>query len=73
MDQRVTYDEHLGFLVKQERGARCERQGFQDAKLFQRILQFSSDQYEQRRYADGFETGKEKILFDGMAEKGPIS
>ena len=54
----VTYAEHLQFLVRQEAGARAERYGFAGAKLYPALLTFSSDEYEQMRYRQGYEDGQ---------------
>ena len=53
----VSYQEHLAFLIRQEAGARAERYGFVDAKL-PALLIWSSDDYEQMRYKQGYEDGK---------------
>lgn len=58
----VTYDEHLEFLVKQEMGARAERTGFQMARQCKSALTYSSNEYEQRRYAQGFEDGHAMLM-----------
>ena len=57
----MTYDEHLEFLIRQERGARAERQGFLDAKSFPtwtNPVNFTKDEKEQQRYNMGWENGK---------------
>lgn len=57
----VTYDEHLEWLIRQERCARAERQGFLDAKSFPdwtKPVVFTKDEREQQRYNLGWENGK---------------
>jgi len=61
----VSYDEHLGFLVKQTRGARAEQQGFLDARSFPewtKPVEFSAEPYEQQRYNTGFIDGRTMLL-----------
>lgn len=63
----ISYDDHLAHLIKMELGARAERQGFQDAKLFidaAKPLRYSSDPFEQKRYEGGWEIGREKLRFE---------
>lgn len=60
----ISYDQHLEFLIRQSIGARSELQGFRDAKEFERLHVFSSDKYEQGRYADGYHDGKAKLRGD---------
>ena len=59
----TSYDEHLAWLVKQEMGARAERQGFLDAQTFDKLMVFSQNRYEQSRYADGYQNGKAILRF----------
>lgn len=59
-----TYNSHLAYLIKAERLCRAERQGFSDARIFEKLMKFSTDKEEQNRYADGFFVGKEKLRFD---------
>lgn len=67
----VTYDEHLAWLIREERGARAERQGFTDRKTFPRWdgpIRFSSEAYEQDRYDIGFYTAQTKLEFEPKKE-----
>lgn len=68
----MTYDEHLEFLIRQERGARAERQGFLDAKSFKdwtKPVTFTKDEKEQARYNMGWENGK-AMLTCAEAQEG---
>jgi|CXWL01.1.fsa_nt_gi hypothetical protein len=67
----MTYDEHLAFLIRQERGARAERQGFLDAKSFPqwtKPVNFTKDEKEQRRYNLGWENGKTMLKVENAEE-----
>lgn len=70
-DEMVTYDEHLEWLIRQERGARAERQGFLDAKSFPdwtKPVNFTKDEREQQRYNLGWENGKTMLKVDAAKE-----
>lgn len=60
-DMMVTYEQHLEFLIRNVEGSRAELQGFRDAKSFDKLMVWSQDKYLQNRYADGYQTGKEKL------------
>ena len=68
MATQSKYDEHLGFLIKQEMGSRAELQGFRDAKVMYDLLGdtesrarklplYSNEPFEQARYVLGFQDG----------------
>ena len=57
----VSYQDHLDWLIRQEAGARAERYGFEGAKLYPALLTFSSDEYEQMRYRQGYEDGQSML------------
>jgi hypothetical protein len=57
----VTYDERLTGLIKDERFARAQRQGFVDAKSFPEWdipVAWTSDLAEQHCYNSGFTEGR---------------
>ena len=53
----VSYEEHLEWLHRQERGARAERYGFFDAQLHVIVTQTFESEYETMRYQQGYEDG----------------
>lgn len=57
----VSYQEHLQWLIRQEVGALAERYGFEGAKFYPALLTFSSDEYEQMRYRQGYEDGRSML------------
>lgn len=68
------YDDRLADLIKQERGARAERQGFLDAKSFPEWTKpviFTKEESEQNRYNLGWEDGK-SLLKISQVEEGQL-
>ena len=68
---QATYDEHLEWLIRQERGARAERQGFVDAKSFPewtKPVAFTKDEREQQRYHLGWENGQTMLKCEKAQE-----
>ena len=53
----MNYEEHLAWLVRQELGARAERQGFVEANNPMSLGQGCGSAYERMRYRQGYEDG----------------
>lgn len=58
------YEDHKMKRMQWLMGAEAEYQGFAGARIFEKPLRFTTDEYVQRRYEAGFEDGKMLLAQD---------
>lgn len=65
----LTFEDHKQRRLQWLLGAEAEYQGFSGARLFERPIQFSKDEYVQKRYLQGFEDGKTILREEEVAAR----